>query len=121
MKRIAKMTIDELVERFTAIALDQYGALQNYNSSRFNRLFDQMAVVEQELKKREGDQRRALLTLYDHPNAQVRLKAATATLALAPANARGVIQAIAESGEYPQAGDAGMALVRIDSGEFKPN
>jgi hypothetical protein len=121
MKRIIKMTIDELVERFTAIALEQYEALQNHDSSKFNRLFDQMELVKQELKKREGDQRHALLKLYDHPNPQVRLKAAIATLALAPANARGVIEAIAESGEYPQAGHAGMALARIDSSEFKPN
>src|SRR5581483_2704952 len=46
--------------------------------ARFNRLFDRKRAIQDELKARRGDQRRALLTLFDHPNAQVRLNAAEA-------------------------------------------
>src|SRR5262249_46404110 len=67
-----------------------------------------------------GDQRRALLPLYDHPNAQVRLKAVKATLAVAPERARRMLEIIADSREYPQAGDAGMTIDALDQGIFKP-
>jgi hypothetical protein len=69
--------------------------------AKFNRLFDQTEAVETELKTRDGDQRRMLLRLYNHRNIQVRLKAAKATLAVAPDAARRKIQEIADSREYP--------------------
>lgn len=122
MKRtnLRDMTVDQLVERFTAIALDQDKALLRRQHATFNRLFDAMEAVKQELKARDGDQRRALLRLFDHPNAQVRLKAVKATLAVAPERARRMLEAIAASREYPQAGEAGMSLDNLDAGIFKP-
>jgi hypothetical protein len=114
------MSVDQLVERFTSITLDQDKALRTSNHARYNRLFDEMEAVKQELRARHGDQRRALLRLYDHPNAQVRLKAVKATLAVAPDLARRMLEAIAESREYPQAGDAGMTIDALDRGIFKP-
>jgi len=120
MKTNKRMTIDELVGRFTDIALSQYEALRSYKIGRFNRLFDQMEAVRQELRAREGDQRRALMKLYDHPNPQVRLKAAVSTLAVAPKAAKRLLRTIARSGEFPQAGDAGMCVWALDSGQFKP-
>jgi hypothetical protein len=122
MKRtkLQGMTVDQLVECFTAIALDQDKALLRNEITRFNRLFDEMEIIKQELRARDGDQRRALLRLYDHPNAQVRLKAVKATLAVAPERALRMLKAIAESREYPQAGDAGMTLDSLERGIFKP-
>jgi hypothetical protein len=79
-----------------------------------------MDAIEEELKVRPGDQRRALIPLYNHPNVQVRLKSAIATLALAPDAARRQIQDIADSRDYPQAGDAGMTLDCLDRGIFRP-
>jgi hypothetical protein len=114
------MTVPELVERFAAIALEQDEALRMNEIAKFNRLFDQMEEVEQELKVRAGDQRQALLALYDHSNMQVRLKAVKATLAVTPIAARQMLEAIANSGWFPQAGEAGMSLVNLDRGVFKP-
>lgn len=114
------MSVDELVERFTSITLDQDKALRTSSHAKYNRLFDEMEAVKQELRARHGDQRRALLRLYDHPNAQVRLKAVKATLAVAPDLARHMLETIAESREYPQAGDAGMTIDALDRGIFKP-
>jgi len=110
MKRLklADMTVDQLVERFTAIALDQDHAVRIDDNATFTRLFWQMEAVEEELKARAGDQRRALSRLYDNPNAQVRITAAKATLAVLPQEARRLLHTIAYSKEYPQAGDAGM-------------
>jgi Domain of unknown function (DUF2019) len=114
------MTVDKLIEHFVGIGLAQDEALLDSDLPKFNRLFDQMQAVAEELKSRPGDQRDKLLSLYDHPNAQVRLKAAKATLAVAPAAARAALQTIAESHEYPQAGDAGMTLANLERGVFKP-
>jgi hypothetical protein len=119
--RLENLTVDQLVERFTAITLDQDKALRARNQARFNRLFDEMEAVKQELKARDGDQRRALLRLYDHPNPQVRLKAVKATLAVAPEPALRLLKEIAESREYPQAGEAGMSLFNLEQGIFKPS
>jgi hypothetical protein len=99
--KLENLTVDQLVERFTAITLDQDKALRTRNQKRFNRLFDEMEAVKQELKARDGDQRRALLRLYDHSNPQVRLKAVKATLAVAPEPALRLLKEIAESHQYP--------------------
>ncbi len=122
MKRIniQEMTVEQLVEWFAAIALDQGEAILRDDNAKFARLFWQMEAVEGQLKARMGDQRRALLRLYHHPNAQVRLTAAKATLAVAPEAARRLLRTIADSREHPQAGDAGMSLVNLDRGIFKP-
>ena len=122
MKRIqlSGVTTKDLVERFAQIGVAQDRALLGGEIAKFNRLFDQMTAVSNELKSREGDQRSALMVLYDYPNIQVRLKAAKHTLAVAPIEARRQIEAIAASNWMPQAGDAGMSLWNLDRGVYKP-
>jgi hypothetical protein len=118
--RLDGMTVTQLVERFTSIALAQDDALRLDEITKFNRLYDEMEGVENELKARDGDQRRALLSLFSHPNAQVRLKAATATLALAPEAARRTLQVISDRQEYPQAADARGMMRAVDKGTYVP-
>jgi Domain of unknown function (DUF2019) len=122
MKRVnfQGMTVDQLVHRYIIIRIDQNNALRRREHRKFNRLFNEMDAIENELKTRDGDQRRVLLNLYTHPNPHVRLNAAKATLAVAPQAARGMLHAIADSREYPQAGDAGMTLDFLDRGTFRP-
>jgi hypothetical protein len=115
------MTIDELVDRFAEIGIAQDEALFNSQRTKFNRLYKKMDLVDQELRTRGIDARRALMRLYCHPNFQVRLKAAKRTLAVAPVEARSVIQWIYDSKIYPQFGDAGMCLANLDDGTFKPD
>jgi hypothetical protein len=119
--KLRDMTNDQLVGRFVEIAVQQDEALLRDEIAKFNKLFSQMNAVDQELRSRSGDQRRLLLRLYDHPNVQVRLKAAKRTLAIAPDDARAVLESIASSRKFPQAGEAGMSLVNLDSGVFKPS
>ncbi|WP_438274823.1 DUF2019 domain-containing protein [Nitrobacter sp.] len=111
---------DQLVGRFAAITAAQDDALLGHELTKFNRLFDRMMEVSEELKRRPGDQRRALMALYSHPNMQVQLQAAKLTLAVAPDEARRKIEAIASSRWLPQSGDAGMCLINLDRGIFKP-
>jgi hypothetical protein len=122
MKRISlqDMSVDQLVERFSDLALQQDRALLEENIKRVNQLYDALKDVEDELKLRDGDQRRALVRLYEHKNPQVRLKAVKATLAVAPEVARRMLQAIADSREYPQAGEAGMSIRNLKEGIYKP-
>lgn len=122
MKRsgLSTMTDDELVKRFAEIALGQDQALLHDEISRFNKLYSEKRAIEDELKARPGDQRRLLLRLYGHENAQVRLNAAKATLAIAPSAAREALERLASSKEFPQAGDAGMSITNLDRGIFKP-
>ena len=117
---LAKQSTEDLVTRFTELALGQYRALLNDEFGKYNRLFRQMASVAEELKGRSGDQRSALMPLYNHANPQVRLMAANKTLALAPAAARRVLEAIAAPQDGPVSLSAGMTLINLDSGVFKP-
>lgn len=114
------MSIKELLDRYVEIGVAQDNASLDNDTNKFNQLFDKKTVIEKELQIREGDQRTALMTLYEHPNMQVRLNAAKATLAVAPSQARQLLQKIADSNFFPQAGDAGMSLWNLERGVYKP-
>ena len=119
-KSVRAVSTEQLVHQFAEFALAQDKAELNGNIGLINALFDKIETIKAELKSRPGDGRRALVPLYDHPNAQVRLKAAKATLALEPERARQVLATIRERQEQPQALDAGMTLRFLDDGTFKP-
>jgi hypothetical protein len=120
LDNLQDMTVEQLIEQFAGIVLEQDRAIRADETAKYDRLYRQMRAIEGVLRSRAGDQRRALLPLYHHANAQVRLAAAKATLAVAPQDAREMLQAIKNSREYPQAGDAGMCLYTLDAGIFKP-
>jgi hypothetical protein len=114
------MSAKELIGLFAELCVAQDQALLYSDIAKLNRLIKQMWDVQDELKSRPGDQRRALLALFDHENAQVRLMAARANLAVAPQEARTMIESIANGRKFPQAGDAGMTIENLDSGFYKP-
>lgn len=114
-------TDEELVDDFTSVGIDQFNALMGEDIEEFNCLYAEMDDIDKELRQRGPNARRALVRLYKHPNLQVRLKAAARTLAIAPEDARRVIEEIANSKSYPQAGDAGMTLYNLDMGIFVPS
>ncbi len=115
------MTVQELVSRFVRIAIEQDAALLAFDPPKvINKYFWQLAAITDELKSRDGDQRHVLLPLYSHPNPQVRLKAAKATLAIAPQEARAVLQAIVDAKIDPQRLEAGMSLWNLETGIYKP-
>ena len=113
-------SVHELVAQFVSIGLAQYDALYVVDVKKYNRLYRNMEDVVTELKQRQGDQRRALLPLLDHPNLQVRMKAAHAVLAISPALARKALESVRASEIMPQAADAGMSLIALDNGTYIP-
>jgi hypothetical protein len=113
--------VQELVARFVSIGLAQYDAIYVLDKKKYNRLYAMMVDIRNELKRREGDQRRALLPLLDHPNIQVRMAAADTLLAISPDLARKALESVRESKIYPQAMDAGMTLRALANGTFVPS
>ncbi len=119
-RRLKAMSVDELVGRFRDFALEQDDALLCGEQRRVNASFWKLEDIAEELRSRAGDQRTALMALYDHPNAQVRVKAIKSTLAVAPEKARRALEKLANSKEYPASGEAGMSVWALDEGIFKP-
>jgi cytochrome c oxidase assembly protein Cox11 len=122
MKRVSlsDMATEELVQLFADLAIQQDAALLYRAQREVNKIFWKLEEIKSELKSRPGDHRSALLPLYDHKNMQVRVKAAKATLAIAPEAARAQLEAIRTSGWQPQALEAGMSLGFLDEGVYKP-
>lgn len=118
--RLTTLSIGELVKRFADIGVQQYDALMGDDVKTFNRLYEQMDAVVQELRARTGDQRQALIPLYKHTNPQVRMKAAINSLACNYSEARQVLEDVANSQKFPTAGHAGMILEGLEQGDFKP-
>jgi cytochrome c oxidase assembly protein Cox11 len=114
------MTTEQLVQLFAELAVQQDAALLYRAQGEVNKLYFKLDAIKEELKSRPGDQRSALLPLYNHKNMQVRVKAAKATLAIAPEAARTQLEAIRASGWQPQALEAGMSLGFLDEGVYKP-
>jgi hypothetical protein len=117
---LEKMTVEQLVDRVTQIAVEQQTAELHGDLRKMRALYWKMDAVENELRARPGDQRRALLPLLQHGNIQVMLKAALSTLALEPNASRLVLEAIRFSTQQPQALEVGMSLHFLDEGVFKP-
>ncbi len=113
-------TVEELVEHFVGLCVEQYRQLERGDIPKVNRLYDKIEAIKSELKLRPGDQRRALVALYRHDNMQVRLKAANATLAIAPEAARATLEDIKASNWPSQSADASSMLRNLDRGIFKP-
>lgn len=122
MKRtkISALSAEELVEEFVWLAIGQDDAILGNEQAKVNRLFWKLDAIMNELKSRPGDQRSALLPLYNHENMQVRVKAAKATLAIAPQAARLQLEAIRDSKWQPAALEAGMSIINLDRGIYKP-
>jgi hypothetical protein len=119
--KLRETSTGALVDLFVRLALEQDEAELAFDPvSKVNKLFRNLTAVEAELKSRPGDQRHALIPLFSHPNPHVQLKAAKATLAIAPAAARHVLEVIAETCYGPQKLEAGMSLSNLDAGIFKP-
>jgi hypothetical protein len=117
---LSQQTVSQLVDRFVALSLAKGEALVEGEIAKVNRLYWKIDALRKELKSRDGDQRRALHALYKHPNPQVRLEAANATLAILPAEARAALQMIIDRHEFPQAGDAGFTLLYLSDGRYVP-
>src|SRR4051795_7163178 len=115
-----QLTVSELAQRFLWLTLAQYEARFPSQTAKYNRLYHEMRDVRDELKRREGDQRRALLPLINHQNAQVRLMAASSLLTIFPDRAKRALESVRDSRIVPPAANAEGLLVGLENGSFVP-
>jgi Domain of unknown function (DUF2019) len=115
-----QLTVSELVQRFVSLTLAQYEARFPSQTAKYNRLYHEMRDVRDELKRREGDQRRALLPLINHENAQVRLMAASSLLTIFPGRAKRALESVRDSRIVPPAANAEGLLDGLENGSFVP-
>jgi uncharacterized protein (DUF924 family) len=118
---LENLSVNALVDRFATIGVEQYKAKDAEQDERYKELFYKMYDIQEELKRRQGDERRALIVLFDYPNMQVRLMAAQYALAVAPQAERRAIEAIVATTWAPQCYDARMCLHMLDEGKFIPD
>lgn len=124
MKRNKDLSVlpnEDILRRFEQLCIEQYDAMEREELGRVNRLVWRIHDLVTELKSRPGDQRRLLRRFFGHSNMQVRLSAADANLAVDYLAARREIQDIADSKWGPQCGDAGMTLINLDNGIYRPS
>jgi hypothetical protein len=119
-RNLKRMSVDELVELFRTHALEQYQAMLRGEQSKVNAAFWKLVEVSDELKSREGDQRSALLRLYDDKNSQVKVKAMKHTLAVARERAIEGLSKLRANKNDPVCLEAGMCLWAMEEGIFKP-
>ena len=81
---------------------------------------DRLIALLQELRRRGTQVRLQLAPLLDERNRFVRYYAAKHLLGLIPSRSREIIEAETKEGDAI-AGDAGMLLDRVDSGQYKPD
>ena len=118
---LSRLNNSDLVERFRALAIEKSKVLLDSNTAAANRIYDRMEEIDQELRRRGSDARKALLVLLDDRDRRVRFEAAQKSLAVAPQKALETIKQIAASHFMPLAGEAGMALEFLADGIFKPD
>lgn len=111
-----EVSSEELVKMFEQFSLEMYVAENVDNIKKYNKIYIYFSAVERELKCRTGDHRRLLLPFLDHPNIGVRLLTAKSVYYIDTSRARAVIEQIARSRRFPQAGSAGMTLAYLDEG-----
>ena len=115
-----QLTVANLVERFLSSTLAQYEAELRGENGKYNRFYREMRAIRDELKRREGDQRRALLPFINHENAQVRLMTASSLLTIVPDRAKKALETVRDSRIVPQSVNAGFLLDGLEDGSFVP-
>jgi Domain of unknown function (DUF2019) len=124
------MSNEQLANAFVEISIKEADAMGLRKSREVNSLIRQLRAVEETLRSRGLEARKALVPLLGYSDArssfakeleaQVRLNAAKELLAVVPEQARATLEDLAAHGPSAQRGDAGMCLQFLDDGVFKP-
>lgn len=118
--KLADLTIEQLLGLYTELGLAQYAAEQRGRQTQSNRLSKKGFDVAKELERRPGDQSRALLQLYDHPNMRVKYNAARDTWFAANVESRRKLEELRESNWLPYSAEAAIQIRILDGTACKP-
>lgn len=95
--------------------------LLDSNTDAYDRLYEHMEAIDQELKARGMEARKALLMLLDDEELHVRYAAAVRSLAVDRERSLAAIHEIVPTHKMPEAGEASMTLYMLEKGIFKPD
>jgi hypothetical protein len=118
---ISRITDAELVSQFSAIAKARGEATMMLDTRRANACFDRMKAVDLEMRARGTETRKALVPLLSNPDRYVRYYAAMYLLALAPDQARAILEWNTKFEVGILAADARGMLRALDEGTYKPD
>jgi hypothetical protein len=110
-------TIDETLQRYVAAAVDHRRESESGDHRAINRAHDELQRAYRSLRGRGAERR--LLELLGHPDAGVRLWAATHTLALSSEDAEKTLIALQQDERPLVRTDARMTLELWHKGELK--
>ncbi|WP_367718532.1 DUF2019 domain-containing protein [Nitratireductor sp. GISD-1A_MAKvit] len=120
VKKRSELSVDQIIRRFIDLSLTQHEAVLYLETRPYNRAYLKIKGLAEELEARPGDQRHVLVDLFDHPNPQVRLNAATYAHPLFPDPAIKVVQSIIDAKRHPQEADARTVLDYLINGPLEP-
>lgn len=123
MKRINLSEIDDdvLIDKFVVAAKNLGLAVLDSETRRANRMYHYLRAIDLELRSRGTQARMKLTPLLNDDDRFVRYYAAQKLLGLVPDRSRSVIEWNYKYRFDAIAGDAGMLLAALDSGEYKPD
>jgi hypothetical protein len=119
--RLDSLSDDELVERFVIAAKGMGSAVLDSETRQANRCYHYMRAIDAVLRSRGRGSRFRLEVLLGHEDRFVRYYAAQKLLGIIPERARSVIEWNYKYWFDAIAGDAGMLLLSLDRGEYKPD
>jgi hypothetical protein len=118
---LTKVIDDDLIDRFVVAARKMGTAVLDSDTREANRMFHYLHAIDLELRARGRDARLKLEPLLNHKDRFVRYYAARKLLGLIPDRARAVLEWNHKYGFDALAGDAGMTLLNLDTGFYKPD
>ncbi len=121
MSGIRDISVQQLLDRFVDVCLDQEDALSDEDYDKFNRLYDVRMDIQDELKRRGDKARRSLLRLYDHPNLTVQMFAAAATAGLEREAALAKLREIGARRDFLDSIRANSMATRLEEGAWDPD
>ena len=127
---LSALSTEQLVAMYIDISTQEAEALERNLLRRVNKLIDQERAVDETLRERGPEARRALIPLLDYvgqkspwfaaERAQVRLNAAKTLLAIVPEQARATLEELAARAPGDQKLSASMCLWHLETGVYKP-
>lgn len=65
---LANLTTSQLTEKFVSLAIAKGQAIMGDENAKASRIYWQIDAIENELRSRDGDQRRVLSAFFQHPD-----------------------------------------------------
>ena len=127
---LANLSNEQLIDAYIDLSRQQGLATEKDDTRKYNRLFDKVAAISRELRRRGDDVRKTMLipllkrspseATFDFKVAQRRYNAAMDLMAVAPEIAKPTLEELANGPLIDYRARAGGALLHLERGIWKP-